>query len=283
MYQKIVLGTAQFGMNYGISNQVGKIKTTNITKILNFLKKENINLIDTANNYKKSEKEIGKYCKKYKKKFNVITKYSASKISIQEQLNLTKSNLGYYPNTILAHSYKDYINRDYQIEIKNIKKKYPIKYYGVSLYNPNELYKVLEVDTPDIIQVPCNILDKRFLSKKILKILKNKSIKLHTRSIFLQGLLFMKPTQIFKKFKGVKRKFNKILEISTKENISISELSLLWLFKKKEIDKIIIGIDSLSHLQKNLFALKKKISQKNYKIIDQINLHDNKIIKPYLW
>ena len=73
MYQKIVLGTAQFGMNYGISNQVGKIKTTNITKILNFLKKENINLIDTANNYKKSEKEIGKYCKKYKKKiFNKI-------------------------------------------------------------------------------------------------------------------------------------------------------------------------------------------------------------------
>ena len=139
------------------------------------------------------------------------------------------------------------------------------------------------MDTPDIIQVPCNILDKRFLSKKILKILKNKSIKLHTRSVFLQGLLFMKPTQIFKKFKGVKTKFNKILEISSKENISISELSLLWLFKKKEIDKIIIGIDSLSHLQKNLFTLKKKISQKNYKIIDQINLHDNKIIKPYLW
>ena len=50
-----------------------------------------------------------------------------------------------------------------------------------------------------------------------------------------------------------------------------------------EIDKIIIGIDSLSHLQTNLDTLKKKISQKNYKIIDQINLHDNKIIKPYLW
>ena len=283
MYQKIALGTAQFGMNYGITNKVGKIKTTNITKILNFLKKENINLIDTANKYKKSEEEIGKYCKKYKKKFNVITKYSLSKISIQGQLNLTKKNLGYYPNTILAHSYKDYINRKYQIEINNIKKKYPIKYYGVSLYNPSELYKVLEVKTPDIIQVPCNILDKRFLSKKILKILKNKSIKLHVRSVFLQGLLFMKPIQISKKFRGIKRKFSKILEISLKENISISELSLLWLFQKKEIDKIIIGIDSLSHLQTNLDTLKKKISQKNYKIIDQINLHDNKIIKPYLW
>ena len=93
----------------------------------------------------------------------------------------------------------------------------------------------------------------------------------------------MKPIQISKKFRGIKRKFSKILEISLKENISISELSLLWLFQKKEIDKIIIGIDSLSHLQTNLDTLKKKISQKNYKIIDQINLHDNKIIKPYLW
>ena len=83
MYDNIVLGTAQFGMPYGISNKIGKIKTKDIYKILDFLKKKKISALDTANKYQKSEEEIGKYFKKFNKKFNVITKYSFSQNSIE--------------------------------------------------------------------------------------------------------------------------------------------------------------------------------------------------------
>ena len=75
MYQKIILGTAQFGMNYGISNKTGKIKTKNITKILDLLKKNKINLLDTANSYQKSEKEIGNYFRKKNIKIYLINSY----------------------------------------------------------------------------------------------------------------------------------------------------------------------------------------------------------------
>lgn len=283
MYDNIVLGTAQFGMPYGISNKIGKIKTKDIYKILDFLKKEKISALDTANKYQKSEEEIGKYFKKFNKKFNVITKYSVSQNSIEEQLKNTKKYLGYYPNTILAHSYKDYISKRYQKEIIKIKKKYPVKFFGVSLYNTSEFYKILKVKNPDIIQVPCNILDKRFLSKKILEIIKKKSIKIHARSVFLQGLFFLKPSTINKKFDNVQIKLDKVNKIALEEKISISELSLIWLNKKKEIDKLIIGVDSLAQLKKNIKSLRKKISKKNNILIDQINLHDNKIIDPRLW
>ena len=60
-YKKFILGTAQFGMNYGISNKNGKIKSNEIFKILNFLKKKKVSYLDTANSYKLSEREIGKY------------------------------------------------------------------------------------------------------------------------------------------------------------------------------------------------------------------------------
>ena len=284
MYQKIILGTAQFGMKYGISNKIGKIKTKNIFKILKFLKKKKIKFLDTASQYKTSENEIGKFYKKTNIKFSVITKYILSdKISIRKQLDKTYKNIGYYPDTILAHNYKDYVSKKYQLEIKKIKELYPIKNFGVSLYNPNELFKVLKVCKPDVIQVPCNILDKRFLDKKILKIIKKNSIKIHARSIFLQGLLFKDFKFIRRKFKNVNKIFKNLQNQALKEKMNIGNLSLIWIFKQKEIDKIIFGVDCLLHLQNNIKTIKKKLSKETFEIIEQNKLHNNKIIKPYLW
>lgn len=284
MYQKIILGTAQFGMDYGISNKIGKIKSKNISIILNFLKNKKINYLDTAHQYNLSEKEIGNFCKKTKKKFKIITKYTlSSNISVEKQLEQTHRKVGYYPETILAHSYKDYLNDKFQSDLKKIQKIYPIKNFGVSLYNPNELLKILKVRRPDIIQVPCNILDKRFLDKKIITIIKRNSIKVHARSIFLQGLLFKNLQFIDKKFNNTNRIFKTLENQAFKEELSIGELSLIWISRKKEIDKIILGVDSLLHLQNNLKIINKKISKQTYDIIEKIKLHNNKIIKPYLW
>ena len=63
MNNKIILGTAQFGMKYGVANKKGKIKSKEIFKILNYLKKINIKFLDTAYSYGVSEEEIGKYYK----------------------------------------------------------------------------------------------------------------------------------------------------------------------------------------------------------------------------
>ena len=76
MYKKIILGSAQFGMKYGVANTKGKIISNEIFKILYYIKRKNINFIDTARSYHSSEKEIGKYYKKTKKKFLIITKFS---------------------------------------------------------------------------------------------------------------------------------------------------------------------------------------------------------------
>ena len=72
-----------------------------------------------------------------------------------------------------------------------LEKNFSIKNIGVSLYNPKDLFKVIKVRIPDAIQVPINIFDKRFLDKKVIDCLKKNNIKMHARSIFLQGLLFM--------------------------------------------------------------------------------------------
>ena len=209
MYQKIVLGTAQFGRKYGISNSTGKISLPEIFKILEFLKKKKIKFLDTARSYAKSESEIGSYFKKRNQKFKIITKFSfKSPDSISRQFENSFYSLGYLPDTILAHSSKDYLNPIFHKEIELIKKKYYIKNIGVSLYNVKELKKILKYKKPDIIQVPVNILDRSFLDEKIIKLLKKNQLRFWVDLFFYRDF-FLKKKSIFIKILKILRLFTK--------------------------------------------------------------------------
>jgi len=284
MYNKIILGTAQFGMKYGIANNSGKIQYPEISRILNFLHKKKIKLLDTAFAYGVSEKEIGNFYKKKKKKFKIITKLSfKNNMDIIDQYESSLESLGYAPSIILAHNYKDYLNLNFHKQIKILKKKYFIKKVGVSLYNIDELEKILAYKKPNFVQIPINIFDQRFLDEKVLKKLESRSIKIIARSVFLQGLLFKKPNFIFKNFKNVENNFLKSLEIAKKEKMNLGQLSLNWVYHLKKINNIVFGVDNLKHLKENFKIKKKKITKKSIDEIKKINLNNNKIIKPYLW
>ncbi len=284
MKNKIILGTAQFGMNYGISNSKGKINFIEIIKILDLLKKKKLNFLDTASSYDLSESEIGKYYLKSKKKFNIITKYTLkNKGDIFKQYEDSIKNLKYKPKVIMAHSYKDYLDKNFRTSLFKLKKKFKISKIGVSIYNKPELYSIIKLKTPNIIQVPCNILDKRFISKDVVELVNKKKIEIHARSIFLQGLLFKSKRDIIKKFKDAKDVIKKLEKLCIKHNLKLWELSLIWAYQKKEIKKLIIGVDTQKQLQKNLRTIKKKINTSLIKEIEKINLNNSKIIKPYLW
>ena len=61
MSSRIILGTAQFGIPYGISNKKGKIPKKEIFKILDYAFRKNIRYLDTASGYGKSEQIIGDF------------------------------------------------------------------------------------------------------------------------------------------------------------------------------------------------------------------------------
>ena len=183
----------------------------------------------------------------------------------------------------MAHSYKDYLDKNFRTSLFKLKKKFKISKIGVSIYNKPELYSIIKLKTPNIIQVPCNILDKRFISKDVVELVNKKKIEIHARSIFLQGLLFKSKRDIIKKFKDAKDVIKKLEKLCIKHNLKLWELSLIWAYQKKEIKKLIIGVDTQKQLQKNLRTIKKKINTSLIKEIEKINLNNSKIIKPYLW
>ena len=97
IFNKIAIGTAQFGLNYGVSNQNGKVDSDGIQSILNFAHDNNINTLDTAKGYGNSEKSIGDYLNVTKKNWNIITKLNSNK-DVIEQIQDSKEKLTIMPS-----------------------------------------------------------------------------------------------------------------------------------------------------------------------------------------
>ena len=66
---------------------------------------------------------------------------------------------------LLAHSFKTYVSNEFQKIVDQGKKNGIILKHGVSLYEKSEIIKILNMSFhPEIIQIPINILDNRFIA-----------------------------------------------------------------------------------------------------------------------
>ena len=214
MKNKIILGSANFDQTYGIKRNF--IKKDEIKKMLNYANKNKIKIIDTSPLYNKSEKIIGLL---NNNRFRIISKIPQAPKKIEKKniykwlkktvmislKNLKIKSFEY----LLFHNSNSLLDKNadeiYKSIIK-IKNEGFTKKIGISIYDVNILKKILKKFRLDLIQVPFNILDQRLLKKNLLKTLKKKGIEIHVRSIFLQGILLLKHTQLPYKLK----KFSKI-------------------------------------------------------------------------
>jgi aryl-alcohol dehydrogenase-like predicted oxidoreductase len=277
---KLCLGTAQFGLDYGISNVYGKVPRHEVLKILNYAWQNDITMIDTASAYGDSESSIGESLGKIKKHFQIITKYPVKQavpppvwIDISLRRLQVESVYGY-----LFHSYSifrehpDYIEEF--LKIKECGKAFKI---GLSLYYPEEAEYILQNNIPcDIVQVPYNIFDQRF--ENIFSDLKSRGIEIHVRSVFLQGLFFIHPNELNEYFAGIRHLLHELSDFSTKNKLTMSAMCLGFADANKYTDKIVIGVDSLNNLKDNIHNYN-KLSDKSidYQQLEYFSLIDENI------
>lgn len=282
--RKIIIGTAQFGMPYGIANyneQVGKIE---VEKILNFAYKAGINTIDTATRYDNSENIIGHHLKKHiNQKWFIITKVSGSKDKLYDQLSQSIEKLGTTPFGVLAHSIDDYLEPIFCNEPDKIKNSFVIEKVGVSIYTKEHIDRVIAAKIPDIIQCPLNILDTRLYRNGVLDGMKTNGLEIHVRSVFLQGLFYLPDEKLQEKFSDVLPTIRKLRTIAQNAGLTLAELSLHWVCSLEQVDKVIIGIDNVEQLMAHIKTLKKNINTAVFEEALSINYENENILNPSLW
>ena len=288
---KIALGTVQFGLEYGLPPNNYQVNSEEIQNILNLSLKNNIKYIDTAFSYGNAEDKIGEFAKN--KELYIITKTPglSNKIITKNDkeiiLNafyksLEKLNLNSC-YALLIHDCDDLFkpNGSYLYEaIKTLKKNHKIKKIGVSVYNKEQIEKVLMLYDFDIIQLPINLYNQSLLINGALKQIKSKGIEIHARSIFLQGLLLMSENTWPTFFKDFKDHHKNMKTYFFQKNISVIHACLNFVCNIDQIDKVIVGVNSVNHLKEIIDIDKKKISNIDFK---QFSIDEEKFVNPNLW
>jgi aryl-alcohol dehydrogenase-like predicted oxidoreductase len=283
---KIALGTAQFGMDYGINNNKGKIPKDEVFEILTESLKFNIDILDTAYAYGESELVIGDFIKNNQKQFKIISKLpecTPEKVTgfFEESLKRlgVDSLYGY-----MIHSFQQYQKNPQIWEIlKDLRSHGKIKKIGFSLYYPFELDHLLDNGIEfDMIQVPYNIFDQRF--GPYFPKLNDKDVEIYVRSVFLQGLVFKNPSQLDEYFAAIKEKLRSLHLLCAKMDVPVVALCLNFAILNKFVDRVVVGVDSSENL-------KEIVSSGNYiKDIEDVyddlrsfKVNDEKIILPFNW
>lgn len=289
---KLGLGTAQFGMNYGISNKNGQPGIEEASKILALAASRRIRVIDTAPTYGTSEEVLGTTLP-FGHSFSLVTKtpvFNKSQITLADVHHLEDVFLRSLERMrldrtsgLLIHRVEDLRSPGGHLLLdgmQGLKDRGLVQKLGVSVYHPSQLDFVLSRYKVDVVQLPLNVFDQRLVARGYLTKLKEVGIEIHARSVFLQGLLLMQPGALPPYFAKVRRHLERYHEYLHDQNLSPLRAALGFAAGIKEIDAIICGVTSLQEARTLCAETARSFDPVD---LSEFAVNDISIIDPSTW
>ena len=288
---KIGLGAVQFGVDYGVSNTHGKTTKHEVSQILQFAYENGISVIDTATSYGSSESILGEVVTNDDWRFvtktpnfsdNCLNSTHVNQLQEsfnQSLFNLRKKNI----YGLLLHSCDDLLKPGGELifrEMERLREIGMVKKIGVSAYSSKQIAAILDKFNIDLIQLPINIFDQHLFVDGWLEKLKNKNVEIHARSTFLQGLLLMPRTSIPTYFLPIKEKIELFSKSAQELSLSKLELALGYVMGINEIDKIVVGVNTIEQLREIIEATQVKVNPMEF---TDVSINNPIYTNPSLW
>ena len=202
MSPQLCLGTAQFGLSYGITNALGQVADLEVSQICEQAASEGIQFLDTAQAYGNSEAVLGR-CWPAKAPRRIISKLPSQPDSngeldweISFQASLQRLRVPWLDGFLL-HRPADLIGVQGErllAWLESLRDRALVHRIGVSIYQASDL-DGLPLERFQLVQLPLSLYDQRLLSDGTVARLVDRGIAVHARSLFLQGLLLSPPEQ----------------------------------------------------------------------------------------
>jgi aryl-alcohol dehydrogenase-like predicted oxidoreductase len=259
---RLALGTAQFGMRYGVSNVNGKVTQEDGKAIIKYAASAGIDTIDTAMAYGDSEHVLGtigveafKVVTKLPEIPNHVTDVDAWVVGAVEE-SVARLGVESLYGLLLHRPGQLFESRGVEImsALRYLKGGGVVKNLGVSVFSPSELDALYTLYDFDIVQCPFNLVDRRLLNSGWLAKLRGVGVEVHTRSSFLQGLLLMPRDSIPRKFHAWRLLWDKWHVWLHRHQITPVEACLSYTLSCLEIDRVIVGVDTQDQLTEIVHA-----------------------------
>ena len=283
--QRLALGTAQFGLAYGLNNQAGQPAPAAVAAILAAAQAAGLTLLDTASAYGNSEARLGELAGE-NPAFDLITKVPAGPPAqvarhLAESLaRLRRARL--YGAMFHAFGPLQAEPAAWQA-LQMARASGQVARIGVSLYHPHEAEWLLAQDwTVDLVQVPYNALDQRFA--EVLPRLAARGVEAHVRSAFLQGLLLREPAALPAFFRPLAPKLTRLRALAAAAGVPLPAALLLFAAGAPGVARAVIGVDSVANLHENLAAAAYLAAAASLRpALTELAEPTNTFILPYAW
>jgi aryl-alcohol dehydrogenase-like predicted oxidoreductase len=282
---KLGLGTAQFGQAYGVANNGQVVPAQEAADIVAFAGVHDIGLLDTAADYGSCESMLGNMGVG---NFSVVSKLPAIPDSINDATDWVKLCLASSRERLrLDNLYGVLLHRPLELLGSRGQAIYEgllaekaaghVDKIGISVYNPEELALITREFKVDIVQLPCNVLDQRFLDTGWLARLQDEGVEVHARSAFLQGLLLMQTwPDYFSRWHDRFRDWHKAL---SELGLDPVEACLAFLKSNQAIDRIIVGAVSLAQIEHIVDCFQRAKTC----CLPDISSQEEALLNPSLW
>lgn len=288
MRNRLALGTAQFGLDYGIANSNGKVSFDTARNIVRSAKSLGVEVIDTAIAYGTSEETLGRIGVE---SVQVISKlpslpHDVGNVSrwVHDQVEGSLQRLR-IPSLagLMLHRPAELsgpFGRAIFAALRDCQKAGLVGRIGYSIYDPSELDTLFDDYPPDILQAPLNVVDRRLVSSGWLRRLSQAGVLVHSRSAFLQGLLLMEPPSRPAAFGRWRDLWAAWEDYLNRANLSPLEACLAFALSHDQIDKVVVGVNSLEQFNQIATAAERRLS---VDAPDSLSSADIDLVDPSRW
>ena len=294
MKDRLVIGTAQLGMHYGINNVSGQPDFDSVCDIVKTAFDSGVTCFDTAQVYGVSEDVLGRAFDRFKitAKVKVYSKLhpkldlgdgAAVRLSVEDSLRKLKIDR---LEGLLVHNEDGvrFWGEGLGDVLRGLVVQGKVKLTGISFYTPQKALDALDIDGIDAIQVPANIFDRRFEDVGVFKKAQQCGKEVFIRSVFLQGLLLMEPEAIPEKVRLVRTAVANFIKLASIWRLHRKELALRYVLTKWPNAWIVVGVETALQAADNIKAASQDLPQGYIQEIDKaFRATEESIVNPACW
>lgn len=257
---KLALGTAQFGLAYGIANTEGQVTAEAAVKILARAREAGMDTIDTAIAYGQSEQRLGEAGIEG---WQIVSKLPAIPDGCADvqawvianvdaslarlQVSSLRGLLLHRPGQLLEAN-----GRQLYQALLQLKDTGKVEKIGISIYEPSELDDLCAQYAFDLVQAPFNVFDRRLAASGWLHRLHAEGVEIHVRSAFLQGLLLSSTGTSPVGFERWESLWSSWRAWTVDAGLNPLRAALGHVLSYPEIARVVVGVDSLAQLNEIL-------------------------------
>lgn len=288
-----MLGTAQFGMAYGIANQTGQPNSLDVIDIVRTAWDFGIRNFDTAQAYGQSEKMLAAGLKKLKisNDARVITKIDPSvdlrdPVAVRRSLEKSASLFGPAFFCVMLHQEEaiELWSKGLGEVLRDSRDQGLFRSIGASVYDPSFARMALETEGISMVQVPGNVLDRRHERAGVMQLARRLKKRIMIRSIFLQGALLLPAQNLPEQIVFARPFLEKVAKKCRRWKISVRDAALGFVRTRWPEGMVVFGVERPEQVKENMDSWKTNLPTE---FLEELNDMDGDVpldvIRPDLW